>query len=81
MTSATPKPMPLTPAQVMGLSNLAQNIAPKDLKQFVPTDKIGSPKPKPRAERSAPVRNPAFREHEGLKTLQKQLNSRPNKNK
>ena len=30
---------------------------------------------------STPVRNPAFREHEGLKALQKQLNSRPNKNK
>jgi hypothetical protein len=25
---------------------------------------------------SAPVRNPAFREHEGLRELQKQLNSR-----
>lgn len=32
-------------------------------------------KPKPRAERSIPVRNPAFREHEGLKELQRQLNS------
>ena len=40
-----------------------------------------TPKPKPRAERSAPVRNPAFREHAGLRDLQKQLNSRPNKNK
>lgn len=38
-----------------------------------------APKPtaRPRAERSTPVRNPAFREHEGLKALQKQLNSRP----
>lgn len=35
-----------------------------------------APKPKPRAQRSAPVRNPAFREHEGLRALQKQLNSR-----
>lgn len=26
---------------------------------------------------STPVRNPAFREHEGLRALQKQLNSRP----
>jgi len=40
-----------------------------------------APKPKPRAERSAPVRNPAFRENEGLRALQKQLNSRPNKTK
>ncbi|QFG08729.1 hypothetical protein PBI_INGRID_57 [Arthrobacter phage Ingrid] len=27
--------------------------------------------------KSTPVRNPAFREHEGLKALQKELNSRP----
>jgi hypothetical protein len=45
------------------------------------TDFELTPKPKPRAERSAPVRNPAFREHEGLRALQKQLNSRNNKNK
>lgn len=39
-------------------------------------DKKSTPKPSaPRRERSAPVRNPAFREHEGLKELQKQLNS------
>lgn len=35
--------------------------------------------PKPKApqnrERSAPVRNPAFQQHEGLKALQKQLNN------
>jgi hypothetical protein len=32
---------------------------------------------------SAPVRNPAFREHEGLRALQKELNSKraPRKNK
>ena len=33
---------------------------------------------------STPVRNPAFREHEGLRALQKELNSRrpaPRKNK
>lgn len=37
-----------------------------------------SPKPvsRPRKERSAPVRNPAFRENEALRELQKQLNSR-----
>ncbi|UGL63283.1 hypothetical protein SEA_TOKKI_59 [Arthrobacter phage Tokki] len=29
--------------------------------------------------KSTPVRNPAFREHEGLKALQKQLNSRGKK--
>lgn len=27
--------------------------------------------------KSEPVRNPAFREHEGLRALQKRLNSRP----
>jgi hypothetical protein len=31
---------------------------------------------RPRKERSAPVRNPAFRENEALRALQKQLNSR-----
>lgn len=31
--------------------------------------------------KSTPVRNPAFREHEGLRTLQKQLNSRPARDK
>jgi hypothetical protein len=31
---------------------------------------------KSRTERSAPVRNPAFREHEGLKALQRELNTR-----
>jgi hypothetical protein len=31
--------------------------------------------------KSTPVRNPAFREHEGLKALQKQLNSRPARGK
>lgn len=30
-------------------------------------------------QKSAPVRNPAFREHEGLRALQKQLNSRGKK--
>lgn len=37
-----------------------------------------TPKPvaRPRSERSAPVRNPAFREHEGLKALQRQLNTK-----
>jgi len=37
---------------------------------------VESPKARPRKERSAPVRNPAFRENEGLRELQKQLNSR-----
>lgn len=31
---------------------------------------------KPRRERSAPVRNPAFREHEGLKALQRELHNK-----
>lgn len=35
---------------------------------------LEKPKPKPHRERSAPVRNPAFREHEGLKALQRELN-------
>jgi hypothetical protein len=34
-----------------------------------------TPKPKPRKERSAPVRNPAFRESEALKDLQRKLHS------
>ncbi len=34
------------------------------------------PKARPRVERSAPVRNTAFREHEGLRALQKQLNGK-----
>lgn len=34
------------------------------------------PVARPRSERSAPVRNPAFRESEELKALQRQLNSR-----
>lgn len=29
----------------------------------------------PKTRKSEPVRNPAFREHEGLRALQKQLNS------
>jgi hypothetical protein len=37
---------------------------------------IPKAKARPRSERSAPVRNPSFREHEGLKELQKQLNTR-----
>lgn len=71
---STPKPQPLTPIQVMRLARIADAI---DLKQFVPTDKIGNPKPtaRPRKERSEPVRNPAFREHEGLKALQRTLHT------
>lgn len=43
-----------------------------------------SPKPstinvEKKRPKSTPVRNPAFREHEGLKALQKQLNSRGTK--
>lgn len=34
---------------------------------------------KPMRQKSAPVRNPAFREHEGLRALQKQLNTRVKK--
>lgn len=47
--------------------------------------KFGAPKekaPKPKAPKkpSAPVRNPAFREHEGLKELQRRLHrNNPNK--
>jgi hypothetical protein len=40
------------------------------------TVKVEKKRPK-----STPVRNPAFREHEGLKALQKQLNSRPARGK
>lgn len=36
------------------------------------TVKVEKKRPK-----STPVRNPAFREHEGLRELQKKLNSRP----
>lgn len=36
-------------------------------------------KKKPMRQKSAPVRNPAFREHEGLRALQKQLNTRVKK--
>jgi hypothetical protein len=43
--------------------------------KFVPMEII-TPKPRPRSERSTPVRNPAFRENEALRALQKQLNSR-----
>lgn len=38
------------------------------------TIKVEKKRPK-----SAPVRNPAFREHEGLKALQKKLNTRGKK--
>jgi hypothetical protein len=45
--------------------------------KFVPMEIITpKPKPRPRSERSTPVRNPAFRENEALRALQKQLNSR-----
>jgi hypothetical protein len=33
------------------------------------------PKARPRAERSTPVRNPAFRENEALKALQRKLHA------
>lgn len=39
-----------------------------------PVSEAPKPKNTPRRERSAPVRNPAFREHEGLKALQRDLN-------
>ena len=35
-----------------------------------------NPRP-PKKRQSTPVRNPAFREHEGLRALQQELNSRP----
>jgi hypothetical protein len=51
---------------------------PSAVKSSVETPAV-APTPKTvksRTERSAPVRNPAFREHEGLKALQRELNSR-----
>jgi hypothetical protein len=51
---------------------------PAAVKSSVETTAV-APTPKSvksRTERSAPVRNPAFREHEGLKALQRELNTR-----
>lgn len=50
---------------------------PSDVKpaQVVSANKVEEPKPQPIKRPSAPVRNPAFREHEGLRALQKSLNS------
>lgn len=50
---------------------------PSESKLIVDTREKATPKTvKTRTERSAPVRNPAFRDHEGLKALQRELNSR-----
>lgn len=62
--SVTPKPGLLTPAQIVRMSSIA------------PTILTPKPVPRPRKERSAPVRNTAFRDSEELRALQKQLNSR-----
>jgi hypothetical protein len=47
--------------------------------RFVPNNKIEilkpKPSPRPRTECSIPVRNPAFREHDGLKALQRKLHT------
>ena len=55
-------------------------ITPKPFESKLIVDtRADAPTPKAvktRTERSAPVRNPAFREHEGLKALQRELNSR-----
>ena len=64
VASLHPTPVTLTHVQIMELAGLTQ------------VRKVETPKPvaRPRKERSTPVRNPAFREHEGLKELQRQLN-------
>lgn len=61
VASLHPEPVLLTPAQVAKLASIAPKQEPK-------------PVARPRKERSTPVRNPAFREHEGLKALQRELN-------
>lgn len=75
----TPKPSALTKIETAEEFEAGQ----KAIFNFATSVKE-SPKPtsRPRTN-SAPVRNPAFREHEGLRNLQKQLNSRstPRKNK
>jgi hypothetical protein len=69
-------PTPLTPIQVMQLSRVAEK-----LDDIVLTDAVSAypelPKPKarPRKERSEPVRNPAFRESEALRELQRKLHT------
>lgn len=67
--SITPKPTPNT-----ALAGHSMAYPPAPLSAMVLA--AGAAKTRSRSERSAPVRNPAFREHEGLKELQKQLNSR-----
>ena len=68
---STPKPAPFTvPADHEIIVTSGKNL---DVSKANPSIMKGS---KPRTERSAPVRNPAFREHEGLKALQRELNSR-----
>lgn len=54
---------------------------PKDFAGIATQQEAVKPKPKPAERRSIPVRNPAFREHEGLRALQRDLNSRPSARK
>lgn len=55
----------VSPIQIMEKAGLTQ------------VRKVETPKPvaRPRKERSTPVRNPAFRENEALKNLQRQLHA------
>lgn len=54
-----------TPKDVMKPADMAFNFEPTVVK----------PVARPRKERSTPVRNPAFRENEGLKDLQRRLHA------
>ena len=54
-------------------STYASTLAVLRERQYV---KVEKKRPK-----STPVRNPAFREHEGLRALQKKLNARPARGK
>jgi hypothetical protein len=48
----------------------------KELGREIRGENTPKPTARPRTERSAPVRNPAFREHEGLKALQRTLHTK-----
>ena len=65
--------------------NMTSLPKPSDIKNLetpeVVEDVVEAPKPKAAPKKpSAPVRNPAFREHEGLKALQRELH-RSNRSK
>lgn len=51
------------------------------LKEHNARPKPSTVKVEKKRPKSTPVRNPAFREHEGLRALQKELNSRPARGK